>query len=202
MKLENVKISDLKQLEKNVRYHTDIQIREFVRSLEQYGQLRAFVIDEGNNVLVGNCMLLAMRDAGWESAMAYRVTGLSEAKKKKLILSDNRIYSLGGDNLDVIELYVQEIAEVEDLDVPGFDDSVLSALIRDNEAVDESVKSYGVVSEDVLESCQKKREAAQNVAESHEQESGASKDAVMETASEAEVVKTVICPNCGEVIRL
>ena len=54
MKLEVVKINDLKPLEKNVRKHNEKQIDELIKSVEQFGQTRAMVIDEDNNILIGN----------------------------------------------------------------------------------------------------------------------------------------------------
>ena len=46
MKIENVRVSELKPLEKNVRKHSDKQIEEMIRSVQQFGQTRAIVIDE------------------------------------------------------------------------------------------------------------------------------------------------------------
>lgn len=45
MKLEVAKLSDLKPLEKNARRHNDKQIDELIKSVEQFGQTRAMVID-------------------------------------------------------------------------------------------------------------------------------------------------------------
>ena len=60
MKLEVVKLSDLKPLENNVRKHNDKQIDELVKSVEQFGQTRAMVIDEDNNILIGNGLYFAL----------------------------------------------------------------------------------------------------------------------------------------------
>lgn len=205
MKLETVNVADLKPLEKNVRYHTEIQINEFARSLKQFGQTRPFVIDEDNNILIGNCMFMAMKQSGVETATAYRMKGLSQAKKKKLILSDNRIYSLGGDNAQAIEDYIKEIVQVEDFEIAGFDESVLKELIRDSQEIEQSVMSYGVVSQEVIEKAQ--QNIANNSQPSHAQsapETNAQPEYGVrsEDAQSAEVVKTVVCPNCGEVIRI
>lgn len=205
MRLETVNVADLKPLEKNVRYHTEIQVKEFARSLKQFGQTRPFVIDDDNNILIGNCMFMAMNQSGFETAIAYRIKGLSQAKKKKLILSDNRIYSLGGDNAQVIEDYIKEIAHVEDLDIAGFDESVLKELIRDAQEIEQSVMSYGVVSHEVVEKAQQNIENSQqqaNVQSAPESKAQPEYGVQSEDVQPAEIVKTVICPNCGEVIRI
>ena len=46
MKIVKIELSKLKPLEKNVRNHSDIQVKEFVRALKQFGQTRPFVLDE------------------------------------------------------------------------------------------------------------------------------------------------------------
>lgn len=200
MNLETVNVSDLKPLEKNVRYHTETQVKEFARSLKQFGQTRPFVIDEENNILIGNCMFMAMKQYGHEKAIAYRISGLSLAKKKKLILSDNRIYSLGGDIAEAIEDYIREIAQVDNLDIAGFDENVLKNLVRDAHEVEQSVMSYGVVAPEVV------KKTWQDIASSYVAAQAASEPqaqaASIPAEQSAEVVKTIICPNCGESIRI
>ena len=58
MKVTIKKLSVLKHPEKNVRIHSEQQIRELKRSLEKFGQTRALVIDENNIILVTVCMKL------------------------------------------------------------------------------------------------------------------------------------------------
>lgn len=53
MKITTAKIKDLKHPDKNVRIHSEQQIRELKRSLEKFGQTRALVVDENNTILIG-----------------------------------------------------------------------------------------------------------------------------------------------------
>lgn len=91
MNIQTLQLTDLKPLEVNVRKHTETQIKELIRSLEQFGQTRAIVIDEDNNILIGNGLHEAMTRAGMKDAAVYRKSGLSDIEKKKLILADNKI---------------------------------------------------------------------------------------------------------------
>ena len=50
MKVIKKRLDDLKHPEKNVRIHSEQQIRELKRSLEKFGQTRALVVDENNAV--------------------------------------------------------------------------------------------------------------------------------------------------------
>lgn len=68
MKVTIKKLSVLKHPEKNVRIHSEQQIRELKRSLEKFGQTRALVIDENNIILIGNGLYEAMVSLGYQEA--------------------------------------------------------------------------------------------------------------------------------------
>ena len=44
-------LSELRRPERNVRMHTDKQLKEFRRSIEMFGQIRPIVVDEGGVIL-------------------------------------------------------------------------------------------------------------------------------------------------------
>ena len=60
-------VSELKRPAKNVRLHGDRQIKEYIRSIEMFGQIRPIVIDENNTVLAGNGLLTALMQMGRET---------------------------------------------------------------------------------------------------------------------------------------
>lgn len=76
MKVTIKKLSVLKHPEKNVRIHSEQQIRELKRSLEKFGQTRALVIDENNIILIGNGLYEAMVSLGYQEATVYVKAGL------------------------------------------------------------------------------------------------------------------------------
>ena len=197
MKLIDVVVDELKPIEKNVRRHTEIQIDEFAKSLKQFGQTRPFVIDESNTILVGNGMFYAMQKAGIKEASAYRMKGLSDMQKKKLMLTDNKIYSLASDNFDVIEELLKEFAKAGDFEIPGFDATIVESLAKEQSQIIAEGAEYGKmkVEEPV-------NQAVQNNAEYRPDSEAQSAAIDREYSSPAETIKTVMCPNCGEVIRL
>ena len=54
MEIVTKSLEELKSPEKNVRLHGDRQIKEYMRSVEMFGQVRPLIIDENNVVLCGN----------------------------------------------------------------------------------------------------------------------------------------------------
>lgn len=211
MKLKTIKLTDLKPLKENVRVHSEKQIDELVRSLKQFGQTRAIVIDEENNILIGNGLYFALEKMGATEAECFVKTGLNETQKKKLILTDNRVYSLGSDDYQGIEKFVNEITQAGDFDIAGFDTYTLEMMTISDEDNEDLMQDYGKVEDKKFTEPQPQKETpatttnepskAVNPENNNEQVN----DEVTEHAEDQNTPaerKSVICPNCGEVIYL
>lgn len=198
------KLADLKTPDYNVRRHSDKQIKEFIRSLDKFEQTRPFVIDENNIVLVGNGMLEAMIQKGEEMGACIVKTGLSEADKKKLMLSDNRIFDLGVNDIAAFDAIIAELDG--DFDIPGYDDSFLDSLTADAEEISAVLSEYGTVDEDAAEVIRTAENTPVRPVQTAQSEpSPESPVATREEAPESGETpagRFVICPNCGERIWL
>ena len=210
MKLEVVKLSDLKPLEKNVRKHNDKQIDELIKSVEQFGQTRAMVIDEDNNILIGNGLYFALVKMNREDVQCYRKTGLSETEKKKLILSDNKIYGLGADDYEEINNYIQEITGMVDFEIAGYDKFILEQMTATDEQVEEAISNYGVITDTKFIQEEPKQEVTntyvENEPEAKNEPEVKNEPVTMVTetkvGAEKNEKKYIICPSCGEMIYL
>lgn len=134
MKITRIPLAQLNRPKRNVRIHTDVQIAEFKRSVEMFGQIRPIVVDEQHIILAGNGLYDTLLALGYEKADCYIVTGLSEKEKKKLMMADNRIFDLGVDDTAAFDAMVKELGN--DLDVPGYDEDMLRSLATDSAAID------------------------------------------------------------------
>ncbi len=161
MEIIKVKLSELKEYEKNVRIHPETQIKEYIKSLERYGQLKAAIIDESNNILIGNGLYQALRRMGEEYIYCSVQKGLSENEKKKLMMSDNKLYSLGVDNLEVIDEILKELDG--DLDIVGYDPILLQQIVGEAEEVTEEIMNYGIVDEEEINSMRASQERKENI---------------------------------------
>lgn len=204
MKLEVVKLSDLKPLEKNVRKHNDKQIDELIKSVEQFGQTRAMVIDEDNNILIGNGLYFALVKMNKAEVQCYRKTGLSEIEKKKLILSDNKIYGLGSDDYEEINNYIQEITGMGDFEIAGYDKFILEQMTATDEQVEEAIKNYGTITDTKFIQEEPKQEINNTYIEKEPEIKNEPVTMVTETnvGAEKNEKKYIICPSCGEMIYL
>ena len=197
MKVTKKKISELKHPDRNVRMHTDKQIAEFQRSVKMFGQIRPIVIDENNVILAGNGLYETLVSLNYTEADCYVVEGLSEKEKKKLMLSDNRIFDLGVDDMSAFDAFIQELGD--DLDVPGFDEDLLKSIIADADEVDEMMSSYGLVDEDKKEEISAARETYEN--QDKAPQTVLQPSNTTDNSSEEER-SFIVCPKCGEKIWL
>lgn len=217
MKVIKKRLDDLKHPEKNVRIHSEQQIRELKRSLEKFGQTRALVVDENNVILIGNGLYEAMVSLGYQEASVYVKTELSENDKKKLMIADNKTYALGIDNLDTLNEFLEELQG--DLDIPGYDEEILQQMVADADEVTEKISEYGTLDESEIQKIKEaneKREqkaaaaeisdnTSENSSENPNTSDNQSSERQNTTETEPEITETrkfVICPNCGEKIWL
>lgn len=205
MQIEKIELEKLKPLERNVRKHGPTQIKELVRSLNQFGQTRAIVIDEDYNILIGNGLYLAMKERGDKTCDVYKINGLTKSQKNKLIISDNKVYELGFTNYDTLEEMLKEISASGDFDIAGFDEEAIKEITASAEASIEEIKEYANVSETQFGSIPTRETSVSNVSNDQQVEPTEYQNQetpIVEVQDHNDEKKFVVCPNCGEVIYL
>ena len=92
MKVDKVKISEVKTNPKNPRLIKDDKFRKLVKSIQEFPQmleLRPIVVDENNIVLGGNMRLKACKEAGLKEVYIVKAENLTELQKDEFIVKDN-----------------------------------------------------------------------------------------------------------------
>ena len=92
MKVDKVKISEVKTNPKNPRLIKDDKFRKLVKSIQEFPQmleLRPIVVDENNIVLGGNMRLKACKEAGMKEVFIVKAENLTELQKDEFIVKDN-----------------------------------------------------------------------------------------------------------------
>lgn len=208
-------LSELVQPEKNVRIHTEKQLQEFEKSVRMFGQIRPIVIDEKNVILAGNGLYETLQRMKWERAECYQYTDLSENQKKKLMIADNRIFSLGIENLDTLNDFLVELQG--DLEIPGFDEEILRQMVSDADEITEKIAEYGTLDDAEIQKIKegnelREQKAAESPANvpigSFQTVSGNAKtepenlEPVPESEPTTEAQRFIVCPKCGEKVWL
>jgi len=226
MTVTRLPLSVLKKHERNVRLHSEKQIEEFKRSIEMFGQIRPIVADEQYTILAGNGLYEALLALGRTEADCYIVSGLSDTEKKKLMLADNRIFSLGMDDMDAFDQIVAELDN--DFDIPGYDPDLLKTLAIDLSGADDIMSGYGIISDTVKDDMQRAADnyqrknaefaegatqiepqgishpvATPSIASTAPQNVGASPaESTLENTPKPLERRFLVCPKCGERIWL
>lgn len=209
MEIITMKLVDLVKPEKNVRIHTEQQLKEFQRSVKMFGQIRPIVVDENNVILAGNGLYETLIAMGKETADVYKYDNLTENQKKKLMIADNKIFSLGIENLDTLNSFLEDLQG--DLDIPGFDEDILKQMVSEAEDVTEKLSEYGTLDDEEIQSIKESGERKEQQIQKAEAEQAtpapqpiAQPQQEMPEDSEdtTEVKKFVICPKCWEKIWL
>jgi len=92
MKVNKVKISEVKINPKNPRLIKDDKFKKLVKSIQEFPQmleLRPIVVDENNIVLGGNMRLKACKEAGLKEVYIVKAENLTELQKDEFIVKDN-----------------------------------------------------------------------------------------------------------------
>jgi hypothetical protein len=204
MDIVKIKLGDLKLTEDNVRMHPKNQISEYMRSLEMFGQTKNAVVDENNQVLIGNGLVIAARELGWEEIAVIKRTDLTENDKLKLMVSDNKIYGLGVDNLDAVDAIFERLKVSGDLDIPGYDEEMLKTIVADADAVADSLVGYGSLSEDEINNIRSRPEPKSTFEEkapddkTEEHATPAPNNGAEDKEGGADDRISFKCPKCGE----
>lgn len=205
MNIVKRKLADLKRPEVNIRLHPEKQMQEYIRSVKKNGQLKLIVIDENNVIWIGNGLYEAMLACGYEEAFCLLKDNMTEKDKKKMMMSDNRVFDLGVDDMAAFDSLLAELGD--DLDVPGFDEDLLKSLLADASDVDDMMADYGLIDEDkkaeisaAKDTYEKQAEAFANAPQQNE--ASPSTPSAERPTTDEQSQSFVICPKCGEKIWL
>lgn len=204
MNVVKMPLSTLKRPERNVRMHTEKQLKEFERSVTMFGQIRPIVVDDERTILAGNGLYETLLRMGWDEADVLQMKGLTENQKKKLMLADNKIFGLGVDDLDSFDAFLIDLKD--DLDIPGFDEDLLKSMVSQAGEVTEKLQEYGTLDESEIEEIKAARERKDLYMSADPEEDGEDQeDAAEDTPAVEErepVRQYVACPHCGEKVWL
>ena len=148
-KVERRKVKDLVPYAKNARTHSEEQIEQIARAIEQWGWTVPCLVDEKGGLITGHGRVLAAKQLGLDEVPVVVARGWSEAQKRAYVIADNKLTENGGwDD----ELLAAEMADLKGLDfditLTGFalDDIETEAGDRIEDAPDSKYKEqFGVI---------------------------------------------------------
>jgi DNA modification methylase len=122
---------------RNPRTHTDEQVAQIAASIAEFGWTNPVLVGADGVVIAGHARLMAARKLALAEVPVIVLDHLTEAQQRALVIADNKLALNAGWDEDMLRVEIDALREVDfDLDVLGFDDQEIEALLADepNEA--------------------------------------------------------------------
>lgn len=133
MKIEKVKISDIRPYKNNAKRHPKKQIEQIKKSIQEFGFNDPIAIDENNMIIEGHGRYEALKELSYKDVECIRLTNLTEEQKKAYILVHNKLnMETGFDD----KLLAKELDSILDFNMADFGfnlDLSIDNLFKENE---------------------------------------------------------------------
>ena len=138
LKVEYIPIEDIKPYENNAKIHTEEQIEQIKKSIEEFGMNDPIGIWGKDNIIIeGHGRLMALKELGWTEAPVIRLDDLTDDQRKAYTLIHNQTTMNTGFDIDILNEELQSI----DLDMSdfGFDEFIVDNIEEEQEIVEDEV---------------------------------------------------------------
>jgi DNA modification methylase len=135
-------VEELVPYGRNARTHSDAQVAQIAASIAEFGFNNPILVDTGAGIIAGHGRLLAARKLGLEHVPVVVLDHLTETQKRAYILADNKLAEQAGWDEGLLRDELADLREAEiDLEVLGFSEEELRALLAEPEAAAEETAS-------------------------------------------------------------
>ena len=118
MEIIKLKIDDITPYKKNAKIHTEAQIEQIKKSIEEFGMNGPIAVWGSNNTIVeGHGRLEALKQLGYTEVDCIRLDHLTDEERKAYTLAHNKINMNTGFDIDLLD---EELDSIEDIDMEDF----------------------------------------------------------------------------------
>lgn len=132
-KIEYVGIETLSLYENNSRTHSEEQIEQISKSIEEFGFTVPVLIDEKNQVLAGHGRISAASRLELETIPTIKISGLTEKQKKAYVIADNKLALNATWNDDILQKELIDLFNDDfDLSLLGLNENEINSFLGDS----------------------------------------------------------------------
>jgi len=116
---------------RNSRTHSEAQVAQIAASIREFGFTNPVLIDGEGGIIAGHGRVLAAKALGLASVPVLVLDHLTAAQRRAYVIADNKLALNAGWDDDILRAEIEALgAEDIDLDLLGFDDDELDALLN------------------------------------------------------------------------
>ena len=135
MKIEKVKIEEIKLYENNAKIHPEWQVEQIKNSIIEFGFNDPIAIDENNVIIEGHGRYLALKELNYTEVEIIKLDHLTENKKNAYILAHNKLTLNTAFDTDILKYELNKLrTEDFDLRLTGFENYEIEELLSEDEA--------------------------------------------------------------------
>jgi ParB-like chromosome segregation protein Spo0J len=139
LNVEYLPPSAIKPSLRNARTHSPKQISQIAASIEEFGFTNPVLIDEGNDIIAGHGRLAAAKQLKLETVPTIRLSHLSAAQKRALMLADNKLALNAGWDEELLRIELAELSAADldfDVGITGFETAEIDLLLSEPQKAD------------------------------------------------------------------
>ena len=139
MLIKQVPVADLKEYGQNSRTHSTLQVGQIAESIKAFGWTNPLLVDEARVLIAGHGRLAAAKLLGLAEVPCIEIAGLSEDKRRALVIADNKLalnagwddaalaseialLNSAGFDMDLLGFTAAEMNKLQDFDFGGKSD--------------------------------------------------------------------------------
>jgi DNA modification methylase len=133
---------------RNARTHGDAQVAQIAASIAEFGWTNPVLAGADGIIIAGHARLLAARKLGMTEVPVIVLDHLTETQRRALVLADNRLALNAGWDEEMLRVEMESLQEDGfDLDIVGFTNEEMEALLREPEETAEGQTDEDAVPE-------------------------------------------------------
>ena len=118
MEIIKLNINDITPYEKNAKIHTEAQIEQIKKSIQEFGMNDPIAVwGDKNTIVEGHGRLEALKQLGYTEVDCIRLDHLTDEERKAYTLAHNKINMNTGFDIDLLD---EELDSIEDIDMSEF----------------------------------------------------------------------------------
>ena len=117
LKVEYVSTEELRPYQNNAKIHTDEQIDQIARSIEEFGMNDPIAVWNDNEIIEGHGRLMACQKLGITEVPIIRLDGLTDEQRRAYMNVHNQLTMNTGFDLDLLNA---ELGRIENIDMSLF----------------------------------------------------------------------------------